>query len=174
MRIRPARAEEATALTELVLRSKAHWGYDAEFLEACRAELTIRPDEIDDRRIVVAEDAQPGVLGVASLEGTAPQGRVGLCFVEPSAIGRGVGRALYSHVMRAAREFGFTWITIDSDPNAEPFYRRMGARPVGRTPSGSIAGRELPVLEVVFVPRRDSWAHAWTEGRRPVHLGNVA
>ncbi|MFD2691099.1 GNAT family N-acetyltransferase [Streptomyces phyllanthi] len=174
MRIRPARAEEATALTELVLRSKAHWGYDAEFLEACREELTVRPGEIADRRIVVAEDADLGMLGVASLEGTAPQGRVGLCFVEPRAIGRGVGRALYSHVMGAARDLGFTRITIESDPNAEPFYRRMGARPVGRTPSGSIAGRELPLLEVVFATPRDGWTHAWTGGRRAVHLGNVA
>ncbi len=99
---------------------------------------------------------------------------MGLCFVEPDAIGRGVGRALYSHVMRAARELGFTRITIDSDPNAEPFYRRMGARPVGRTPSGSTAGRELPVLEVLFATRRDSWVDAWTQGRRAVHFGNVA
>ncbi|MGW1506054.1 GNAT family N-acetyltransferase [Streptomyces mirabilis] len=174
VRIRPARAEEASALTELVRRSKAHWGYDPEFLEACRAELTIRPDEIDVRRIVVAEDAHLGVLGVASLEGTAPHGCVGLCFVEPGAIGCGVGRLLYAHVMGTARELGFTRITIDSDPNAEAFYRRMGARPVGDTPAGSIPRRELPLLEVVFAPGRYSWTHAWTGGRRAIHLGNVA
>jgi GNAT superfamily N-acetyltransferase len=174
VRIRPARADEATALTELVVRSKAHWGYDAKFLEACREKLTVRADEIDGRRIVVAEDADLGVLGAASLEGTAPRGRLGLCFVEPHAIGRGVGRALYSHVMGTARALGFTRITIESDPHAEPFYRRMGARPAGGTPSGPIEGRELPLLEVLFVTPSDGWTHAWTEGRRAIHLGNVA
>lgn len=174
VRIRPARADEATALTELVVRSKAHWGYDAEFLAACREELTIRADEIDDRRIVVAEDEALGMLGAASLEGTAPHGRLGLCFVEPHAIGRGVGRALYSHVMGTARALGFTRITIESDPHAEPFYRRMGARPCGDTPSGSVEGRELPLLDVLFATPGDGWTYAWTEGRRAIHLGNVA
>ncbi|WP_326583948.1 GNAT family N-acetyltransferase [Streptomyces sp. NBC_00481] len=174
VRIRPARADEATALTDLVVRSKAHWGYDAEFLAACREELTIRADEIDDRRIVVAEDEALGMLGAASLEGTAPHGRLGLCFVEPHAIGRGVGRALYSHVMGTARALGFTRITIESDPHAEPFYRRMGARPCGDTPSGSVEGRELPLLDVLFATPGDGWTYAWTEGRRAIHLGNVA
>jgi GNAT superfamily N-acetyltransferase len=174
MRIRPARTDEAAALTELVLRSKAHWGYGAEFLEACRAELTIRPDDIRRRRVVVAEDTDSAVVGVASLEGSAPEGSLGLCFVEPAAIGRGVGRALYFHVTRAARELGFARLTIEADPNAEPFYRRLGARPVGRTASGSLAGRELPLLEVRLPPRTEGWTQTWTAGRRAVHLGNVA
>ncbi|MGW0704580.1 GNAT family N-acetyltransferase [Streptomyces sp. NPDC002643] len=183
VRIRPARSDEAGALTELVMRSKAHWGYDTAFLEACREELTVRPEEIGPHRIVVAEDPDAavgaeGVVGVASLQGTAPDGELGLCFVEPQAIGRGVGRALYFHVLDTARALGFTRLTIAADPNAEPFYRRMGARPVGRTVSGSIAGRELPVLEVDFTAsrhtRHDHWTHIWTGGRRAIHLGNVA
>jgi hypothetical protein len=39
--IRPARAGEADALTALALRSKAHWGYDAAFMEVVRPILTI-------------------------------------------------------------------------------------------------------------------------------------
>ena len=39
--LRPARPEEAPALTELCLRSKAVWGYDAAFMQACRRELTM-------------------------------------------------------------------------------------------------------------------------------------
>jgi GNAT superfamily N-acetyltransferase len=73
-----------------------------------------------------------------------------LLFVEPQAIGTGVGRALYHHVLATARALGFTALRIEADPNAEPFYRAMGARPVGVVPSGSIPGRELPVLEVAL------------------------
>jgi hypothetical protein len=53
--IRPARADEASALTDVVLKPKAHWGYDADFMAACRDELTIVPEEVVARRIVVAE-----------------------------------------------------------------------------------------------------------------------
>lgn len=41
--IRPARDTELDALTALVLRSKAHWGYSDEFMRACAAELTVSP-----------------------------------------------------------------------------------------------------------------------------------
>lgn len=42
---------------------------------------------------------------------------------------------------------------IDADPNAEPFYRAMGAVRIGATPSGSIPGRELPLLEFTLTSR---------------------
>ncbi len=34
--IRPAQPEEAALLSDLALRSKAHWWYDADFLASCR------------------------------------------------------------------------------------------------------------------------------------------
>jgi len=36
--LRPAVRAEADALSQLGLRSKAYWGYDEAFIEACRAE----------------------------------------------------------------------------------------------------------------------------------------
>ncbi|MFI0817832.1 GNAT family N-acetyltransferase [Streptomyces sp. NPDC021098] len=147
-RLRAGREEEAGALTELALRSKGHWGYDEEFLTACRAELTMREGELTARRTTVAEE-DGRVLGFATLEGTAPQGWVGMLFVDPPAIGLGVGRLLYGHVLRTAGRLGFTRLTIDADPYAEPFYLAMGARRIGAAPSGSIPGRMLPLLEAI-------------------------
>ena len=37
--LRPARVDEAGLLSDLALRSKAHWGYSPEFIERCRTEL---------------------------------------------------------------------------------------------------------------------------------------
>ena len=54
--IRPARPGEADALTALAMRSKAHWGYDAEFMARARSVLTVTPDMIGDGRAVVLED----------------------------------------------------------------------------------------------------------------------
>ncbi|WP_066943033.1 GNAT family N-acetyltransferase [Streptomyces lushanensis] len=168
MRIRDARPDEARKLSGLVLRSKAHWGYDDAFLAACRAELTLSATDMTERRIVVAEDEESGAaLGVASLEGEAPDGTLGLLFVEPRAIGLGVGRTLYAHVLDAARDEGFARLTIDSDPHAVGFYRALGARPV---PGGA---EPLSRLRVDLPPRA-SWVRAWTGGRRTVQLGNVA
>ncbi|MEE1941706.1 GNAT family N-acetyltransferase [Streptomyces sp. TRM 70361] len=145
VRIRPARAAEAAALTDLALRSKAHWGYDAAFLDACRDELTVAADEVVRRRATVA-DRDGRVLGFTTLEGEPPVGVLGMMFVEPRAIGQGIGRLLFRHTVTAARELGFARLTIDADPHAEPFYRAMGAVRTGDVPSGSIAGRLLPRL----------------------------
>ncbi|MCX4786737.1 MULTISPECIES: GNAT family N-acetyltransferase [unclassified Streptomyces] len=151
MDVRPARRSEAGELTELALASKAHWGYDEAFLAACRDELTLHPADIDRRRTTVAE--QDGrVLGFTTLEGAPPEGALGMMFVAPDALGRGIGRLLFEHTMTQARRLGFARLTIDADPNAEPFYLAMGAVRIGATPSGSIPGRELPLLEYAFTP----------------------
>ncbi|MGW6358536.1 GNAT family N-acetyltransferase [Streptomyces sp. NPDC055092] len=143
--IRPARATEAKILTDLALRSKAHWGYDADFLDACKDELTVGADEVARRRATVA-DRDGHILGFTTLEGKPPTGVLGMMFVDPQAIGQGIGRLLFEHTIAAGREQGFTRLTIDADPNAESFYQTMGAVSVGNVPSGSIAGRVLPQM----------------------------
>ena len=147
--IRPARATEAGILTELALRSKAHWGYDAQFLEACRDELTVAANEVTRRRALVA-DRDGHILGFTTLQGEPPTGVLGMMFVDPQAIGQGIGRLLFEHTIAAGRDLGFTQLTIDADPNAEPFYRAMGAVRIGNVPSGSIAGRVLPQMVVTI------------------------
>lgn len=203
VKVRAARAAEAEALTGLVMRSKAHWGYDAGFLSAWAEELRIRADDVTTRRIVVAENGRGEVLGLASLEGTPPLASLGLLFVEPSAIGQGVGRLLYRDVLRWAVELGVRRLVIDSDPHAAGFYRAMGAVAVVTagaevpTPGGdgdtdgdgdgspsvsawapasasaSVSGPALVRFEAAPVPLAD-WARAWTGGGRAVHVGNVA
>jgi GNAT superfamily N-acetyltransferase len=144
--IRPARPDEAALLSDLALRSKAHWGYDEQFLAMCKDELSFEPSGVISRRTVVAE--LDGVaLGLATLNGDPPIGELGMLFVAPEAIGTGVGGKLFRHVAATARRLRFHRLTIEADPNAEPFYLAMGAIRVGSVPSGSIPGRELPLLE---------------------------
>ncbi|MET7856707.1 GNAT family N-acetyltransferase [Streptomyces sp. NPDC005318] len=152
MRIREASPAEAAELTGLALRSKGYWGYDDAFLAACRDELTLHPEDLERRRTAVAEE-DGRVLGFTTLEGLPAVGTLGMMFVEPDTVGRGVGRLLFEHVVSEARRLGFVRFTIDADPHAEPFYLAMGAVRIGATPSGSIPGRELPLLEFTLPSR---------------------
>jgi GNAT superfamily N-acetyltransferase len=149
--LRPAVPGEAAALSRLALRSKAHWGYDEEFLAACRAELTLRPEQCDGVHTVVAErDAV--LLGFYRLAGEAPVAELADLFVDPTAIGQGVGATLLADAVDRARAVGVARLVIDSDPHAEEFYAHMGARRIGTVASGSIPGRELPRLELAVAP----------------------
>ena len=123
---------------------KAHWGYDEAFLERCRAELTLRSDDVTAHRTTVAEIGGH-LAGFYSLAGQAPEGELTYLYVEPDHIGSGVGRRLWQHAVTPPELWDSSG-SPDADPFAEDFYRRMGAVRIGLVPSGSIPGRPLPQL----------------------------
>ena len=67
-------------------------------------------------------------------------------FVEPDFIGSGVGRRLLEYAVAEARRLGAVELIIDSDPNAEGFYRAMSAERMGTVPSIVDSERQLPLL----------------------------
>ena len=141
--IRPAQAGEAQVLTALCVRSKAHWGYDDAFMRLSQASLTVSDADIASGRVLVATD-DDRIVGVARVE---PDGELGMMFVDPPAMGRGAGRALFDAAAALARRLGARSMPILADPNAAPFYERMGARFVSHAPSDAIPGRTLPLYE---------------------------
>ncbi len=145
MIVRAARPEEAAEISALALRSKGYWGYDGAFLEACRADLTIDPAWCDGVRLIVAADGGR-LLGYARIAGEPPVGELAGLFVDPPAIGRGVGRLLLRHAVTLAAGLGIETLEIDSDPYAEPFYRHAGAVRVGESISTVDLTRRLPRL----------------------------
>ena len=145
--LREIRPDELSTLSELCLRSKAIWGYDEDFMRACRDELTLRPDALQTSCLQVAErDAI--VVGVAQIKIVGRDADLVRLFVEPALIGTGVGRLLFEWAAAAARKLGADSMTIEADPGAAPFYERMGAHQIGFTPSQSIPGRMLPLLRL--------------------------
>jgi GNAT superfamily N-acetyltransferase len=142
---RAARSDEAELLTEIALRSKGHWGYSQAFLDACRSELTFRPEDVATRRIVVA-DSPSGIVGFYSIDDRPPSGELGNLWVVPERIGTGLGKRLWQHAVDSAREAGYTSLRIEADPNAAGFYEAMGADRISEVPSGSVPGRTLPLL----------------------------
>lgn len=145
--LRPARPEEAPEISALALRSKGYWGYDAEFLEACREDLTVEPAWCDGTRLTVAE--REGVLlGYSRISGRPPVGDLDALFVDPTAMGLGIGKRLLDQAIACAGALGMSRLTIDSDPSAEPFYLHAGAVRVGESASTVFPGRVLPRLEL--------------------------
>lgn len=144
--IREARPDEAAALSELAMRSKGHWGYDAAFLEACRADLTLTPQQIAESVSLVCE-GEAGVLGFSRVvlmdERTA---ELDALFVDPTAIGMGAGKLLWACSVAAARDLGAQDLVLQSDPHAEGFYISRGARRIGEVASALLPGRTLPLM----------------------------
>jgi GNAT superfamily N-acetyltransferase len=151
--IRVARQGEATLLSGIAYRSKAHWGYSDEFLAAARADLTFTEAELAADIVyvlevyVVEQDVEQDgfVMGFYKLREVTPD-RVELVdlFMEPSSIGQGWGRLLWEHAVATATSLGYVQMTWESDPNAEGFYLHMGAERVGAVESSIQPGRFMP------------------------------
>jgi len=145
--IRPARAEEAAALSALALRAKAHWGYDEAFMAASRDDLTVTPEAIMVGTIRVAtRDDQP--CGFYELDVAGEVATLDDLWIDPGTIGKGYGRALWQHAVATARERGCRELRVQSDPHAEGFYLAMGAERIGTKPSTIFPSRELPLLRL--------------------------
>lgn len=144
-RIRPARAAEADLLTDLSLRSKAYWGYDASFLARCRAVMKVKAGNIESRPHYVAE-IDGRIAGFYGFEPEAEGIGLDYLFIDNDFIGRGIGRALWQHAVETARRLGQPALIVASDPNAEGFYLKMGCRRIGTRPSELENRRQLPLL----------------------------
>ncbi len=148
--LRRARPEDAGCLTELAMEAKASWGYSAEFMESCRAELTITARRIEEETMTVAESPEGELVGFVSVVFDDDKADLADLFVVSGAQSAGVGRALWDAACHTARRAGCSRLTIEADPNALGWYERRGAVRVGEAPSGSIPGRMLPLLDIAL------------------------
>lgn len=137
-------------LSELAMRSKAHWGYSPAFMAACREELTYSAAQVEgaDYTFAVAERSGEAVGFYALGKVSAAEVELEALFVEPAHIGTGVGRALLRHAVAKAVRRGADTLVIQGDPNAAAFYEAAGCARVGSRESASVPGRRLPLYSL--------------------------
>lgn len=145
MLLRNARREDLPAASKLCFRSKAFWGYDAAFMEACQAELTLSLQDLTEDTVAVIEKDERlvGVAQVSLEEGTCFLEKL---FVDPDDMNQGIGRLLFLWSVDVAKQMGAGQMVIEADPQAAAFYKNVGCKPAGTAVSGSIKGRVLPRL----------------------------
>ena len=161
--LQEANPENAVTLSALAMRSKAYWGYSEEFMDDCRDELTVTPEEIrSDVFYFVVAKRDDEIVGFYGVEGLSVlQFELEALFVDPLHIGTGVGRMLITHAKHYVAASGGKTLMIQSDPHAERFYRMAGAQRLGRQESASIPGRFLPMLAIDIAGSMDNASASW-------------
>ncbi|WP_374649963.1 GNAT family N-acetyltransferase [Dongia sp.] len=155
--LRPAHLVECDILDDICFRSKAHWGYDAAFMESVRNQIRVNADAVRAGRVWIAADGADrprGVLEVDPIDGIAAD--LTLLFIDPAYLRKGIGRALYEKAIDLARQLGASELLIDSDPQAAAFYASMGATRTGAEPTG-YRGRLLPRFSVRLTSTRSTF-----------------
>jgi len=140
--------DEAVALTEIAHNAKRHWGYPEHWIQHWQDDLTISRDFVRANPVYVAEH-EGELLGFYALAIRDEKAALDHLWVTPEHIGSGVGKQLFLHAMQNAAGQNISEVEISADPNAEGFYRKMGAHRTGETVS-EIDGqsRTLPQFSI--------------------------
>lgn len=111
---------------------------------------TIDPEFIAENDVFAAIEKEE-IIGFYALVQDGENFQLEHLWIKPAFIGGGIGRSLFHHAADQARNLGADILTIESDPNAEAFYRKMGAELVGEM-IGEIDGmeRRLPLMKIVL------------------------
>ena len=154
MTLRAARPDEAARLTEIAHAAKRHWDYPEAWMESWRDALTLTPERMVRWHVRLAEEGG-GVLGFHAVSVDGDEAALEHLWIDPPAIGRGIGRMLFADAMRTAAMHGARMMVIDSDPHAEGFYLRMAAVRTGEVPA-DVEGvaRVLPRLRMPLAEDR--------------------
>lgn len=144
--IRRARPEDAATLTRVAHAAKRHWGYPDEWIRLWSPDLTVTPAACAGEPFYCAVEVGE-IRGFYGLSNHGAAFELEHMWVEPRHMGRGIGARLFRHALETARELGGTTLEIASDPNAEGFYARLGARRAGER-AATPPGRTLPLLAV--------------------------
>lgn len=151
IRLRPAHTGDAGALTDILHRSKAHWGYSPQQMDAFRSEYRIGPATLHTQDIIVVEDAGRAV----AFAGGLMQGDclfVDFLFVAPEAMGKALGSLLLQRLIDKARAAGGTRLMLESDHYAKKFYEDRGFKVVSERPSQMSPNGVIPLMEKQLQP----------------------
>ena len=148
VQIRRATLDEAAVLTEIAHAAKRHWGYPENWIEHWKDDLTITPEFIANCEMYVAVIGEE-IAGCCALVLGDSQAELEHMWIRPQHIGAGLGKALFVHVMQRAATLNATAVELSADPNAEGFYKHMGATRIGEVRS-EIEGqpRALPRMSI--------------------------
>lgn len=142
--IRRARPADVDGLTRIAHAAKAHWGYPKVWMRLWKDDLTFTEATLEQSPVFCAE-RDGKIAGVYALSQDGEAGEIEHLWVDPAAMGQGLGRLLFDHALQQARALGIRHLDIVADPYAEGFYKKMGAKRVGEWPSVP-EGRVLPLM----------------------------
>ena len=150
MEIRRAKPEDAEKLSHIASASKAHWKYPETWLELWKDALTVTPEIILENEVFAITDNDE-IVGFYELVVKENSAELEHLWINPESIGFGIGRLLFVHALEKAVSLGAKKLNIKSDPNAEGFYKKMGAKRIGNDIS-EIEGNEriLPLMQIVL------------------------
>ncbi|MDQ6528902.1 GNAT family N-acetyltransferase [Flavobacterium sp. LHD-85] len=147
MTIEKANITDNEILTAITKKSKAYWGYSEEQIQKWDKNLTISQDYIRDNSTFKLVDNDCIVGYYSYIFENENIVKLDNLFISPEYIGKGFGKLLLLDFLNRMKHIRVEKITLDSEPNAEEFYSKMGFVKIGEFKT-SIKNRFMPIMEM--------------------------
>lgn len=134
IRLRPATPADLGAINAVIERAVMTWKLPERVKRLTLPGYRYSVHDLEHLRVVLAEDADHVVLGVAAWEPASPRdlpaGKTGLLlhglYVDPPRQRAGTGSRLLEAALHAACEQGFDGLLVKARPEAEGFFLARG------------------------------------------------
>jgi GNAT superfamily N-acetyltransferase len=145
-----AQSQHAQVLTEIAISAKRHWHYPEAWIQHWLPQLTISAEYISATEVWIMTNENK-LIAFYALSQNEAGCELDHLWVLPEYIGKGIGKALVEHALERCKVLGTSTLKIDSDPNAQAFYERMGAKKISES-SSQLFGEEriLPIMEITL------------------------
>lgn len=141
--ITKAQPEDSERLKQIAIAAKSYWGYSEQIILEWAKTPIITPEEICTDQVYLAS-FNLDIIGWYRLKTRLPAVILEDLWILPDYIGKGIGRKLFEHAIKQAKSSSGQYLELEADPNAEPFYKRMGCQNIGE--SISEWGRAIPCM----------------------------
>ena len=146
MIVKKANSIDHKELTDLTKKSKSYWGYSPDQIEKWNDDLTITQKYIYNNYVFKLSDNGQIIGFYSYLRFNSKTVKLDNIFIHPKHIRKGYGKFLMENFIERMKKDKFKKITLDSEPNAEAFYKNFDFTVVGKLES-SIKDRFLPIME---------------------------
>ncbi|AOY74908.1 GNAT family N-acetyltransferase [Clostridium formicaceticum] len=143
VKIRRAEAFESEALTNIAARSEAYWGYDSTFMKNFKRLYRVTEKFIIDNPTYAIVEGKE-IIGFYGILSTETETSLEFLYIEPTFIGKGYGKLLWTHMVSICRCHGIKEIALVTSPQAKEFYSKMGAKYIGDVDSIVAENKKVP------------------------------
>ncbi|KTD64035.1 GNAT family N-acetyltransferase [Legionella spiritensis] len=146
MQYRRANVSELPKINEFIYQSKNYWGYSPTFMMDFMNKWGVTLSFFETCEIILAEENNTllGLFAFKINEDNKPE--LDLFFINAKKIQQGLGKLVWQQAIEYAKNKGWHEFLLISDPNAEGFYRAMGAEVIDTYES--FPGRFVPIMQI--------------------------
>lgn len=130
MEIRRAKPQDAEKLSQIALAAKSYWNYPERLLVLWKKALTVTQEIILESEVYKLT-RNGDIIGFYELIMTENSAGLEHLWINPEHVRSGIGGKLFAHDLERSASLKAKTLNIKSDPKAEGFYKKMGAKRIG-------------------------------------------